>query len=78
MTATEYGLRRILRLETTYIRKQGQGFRLWKGRLITEADFQQATAMPQRPYICASNPCRKHQYLNVEGNVLENLEKLIA
>ena len=78
MTATEYGLRRILRLETTYIRKQGQGYRLYKGRLIPEADFQEATAMPERPYICQDNPCKKYQYLNIEGNVIENLEKLIA
>lgn len=77
MTATEYGLRRILRLETTYIRRNGTGYRLYKGRLIPEADFQQATAMPERPYICASNPCRKHQYLNVEGSCIANLENLI-
>lgn len=78
MTATEYGLRRIIRLETTYIRKQGQGYRLYKGRLIPEADFQQATAMPERPFISVDNPCKKHQYLNVEGDCIANLEKLIS
>lgn len=77
MTATEFGLRRQLRTDTTYIRTNGEGFRLYKGKLITEADFSKATELPQRPYICASNPCRKHQYLNVEGSVLDNLEKLI-
>ena len=48
-----------------------------KGVEITEADFQQATAMPQRLYINSDNPCRKHQYLNVEGSVLDNLENLV-
>jgi hypothetical protein len=50
---------------------------LYKGVEITEADFQAATAMPQRPYINSDNPCKKHQYLNVEGSVIENLEKLV-
>ena len=78
MNYSEFVLRKEIRLYTTYVRKNKQGYRLWKGRLIPEADFQQATAMPEKPYISQDNPCRKHQYLNVEGNVLENLEKLIS
>ena len=78
MNYCEFVLRKELRVNTTYVRKGGQGYRLYKGVEITEADFQQATAMPQRPYICASNPCKKHRYLNVEGSVLDNLENLIV
>ena len=78
MNYSEFTKRQHIRTCTTYIRRNGQGYRLYKGVEITEADFQQATAMPQRPFISNDNPCRKHQYLNVEGSVLENLEKLIA
>ena len=77
MNAIEYIKTKERLLYTPYIRRDGKGYRLYKGVEIPEADFQQATAMPQRPYICASNPCRKHQYLNVEGSVLDNLEKLV-
>lgn len=78
MNYQEFVLRKELRQNTTYVRRNQQGYRLYKGRLIPEADFQQATAMPERPYISVLNPCKKYQYLNIEGNVLENLEKLIS
>ena len=77
MNYIELTKRQHIRTYTTYIRRNGQGYRLYKGVEITEADFQQATELPERPYICASNPCRKHQYLNVEGSVLDNLEKFV-
>jgi len=77
MNYSEFTKRQHIRTYTTYIRRNGQGYRLYKGVEITEADFQQATAMPQRPYINENNPCRKHQYLNVEGSALENLENLV-
>lgn len=75
MTATEYGKRRHLRIYTTYIRTNGKGYRLYNGKLISESDFLQATALPERPYISELNPCKKHQYLNVTGSCVENLEK---
>lgn len=78
MNYREFVLRKELRTNVTYIRRNNTGYRLYKGVEIPEADFQQATVMPERPYISQDNPCKKHQYLNVEGNVLENLEKLIA
>ena len=77
MNATEHLRRTEALRNTTYIRRNGKGYRLYKGVEITEADFQQATAMPKRPYICASNPCKKHRYLNVEGSCITNLEKLV-
>ena len=77
MNATEHLRRTEALRNTTYIRRNGKGYRLYKGVEITEADFQQATAMPQRPYINEHNPCKKHQYLNVEGSVIDNLEKLV-
>ena len=78
MNYIEFTKRQHIRTYTTYIRRNCQGYRIYKGVEIAEEDFMKATEMPQRPYICASNPCRKHQYLNVEGKVLENLEKLVA
>ena len=77
MNYIEFTKRQHIRTYTTYIRRNGQGYRLYKGVEITEADFQQATAMPQRLYINSDNPCKKHQYLNVEGSALENLENLV-
>lgn len=77
MNYCEFVLRKQLRTNVTYVRKDKQGYRLWKGRLIPEDDFQQATAMPERPYISQDNPCKKHQYLNVEGDCIANLENLI-
>lgn len=77
MNYREFVLRKEIRVNTTYVRKGGQGYRLYKGVEITEADFQQATAMPQRPYINEHNPCKKHQYLNVEGCCITNLENLV-
>lgn len=77
MNYCEFVLRKELRQNTTYVRRNQQGYRLYKGRLIPEADFQQATAMPERPYISSDNPCKKHQYLNVEGSCIANLENLV-
>lgn len=77
MNYSEFILRRHLRIYTTYIHKNRKGYRIYKGVEIAEEDFMKATEMPQRPYICASNPCRKHQYLNVEGCCITNLENLV-
>ena len=62
---------------TTYIRRNGSGYRLYNGKLIPESDFLQATALPEGSYISELNPCKKHQYLNVTGSCIENLENLI-
>ena len=78
MTYCEFVLRKQLRQYTTYVRRNKQGYRLYNGKLISEADFLQATALPERPYISELNPCKKHQYLNVTGSCIENLENLIA
>ncbi len=78
MNYCEFVLRTQLKVNTTYIRRNGQGYRLYKGVEIPEEDFKQATALPQRPFISQDNPCKKHLYLNVEGCAISNLEKLIA
>lgn len=78
MTYSEFVLRKQLRQYTTYVRRNKQGYHLYNGKLIPEADFLQATALPERPYISELNPCKKHQYLNVTGSCIENLENLIA
>ena len=78
MTYSEFVLRKQLRQYTTYVRRNKQGYRLYNGKLIAESDFLQATALPERPYISELNPCKKHQYLNVTGSCIENLENLIA
>ena len=77
MNAQEHCKRVYALKYTPYVRKNGKGYRLYKGVEITEADFQQATAMPQRHFISNDNPCRKHQYLNVEGCCITNLENLV-
>ena len=77
MNYSEFVLRKKLRTYVTYIRKNGTGYRLYNGKLIPETDFLQATALPERPYISELNPCKKHQYLNVTGSCIENLENLI-
>ena len=77
MTYCEFVLRKQLRQYTTYVRRNKQGYRLYNGKLIPEADFLQATALPERPYISELNPCKKHQYLNVTGNCIDNLNALI-
>ena len=78
MTYSEFVLRKQLRQYTTYVRRNQQGYRLYNGKLIPEADFLQATALPERPYISELNPCKKHQYLNVTGSCIENLNALIV
>lgn len=75
MTYCEFVLRKQLRQYTTYVRRNQQGYRLYNGKLIPEADFLKATALPERPYISELNPCKKHQYLNVTGSCIENLNK---
>ena len=77
MNYIEFTKRQHIRTYTTHIRRNGQGYRLYKGVEIPESDFQQATAMPQRPYINSDNPCKKRQYLNVEGCCITNLENLV-
>ena len=76
MNYSEFVLRKELRTYVTYIRKNGTGYRLYNGKLIPETDFLQATELPERPYISELNPCKKHQYLNVTGSCIENLNKL--
>jgi len=78
MTYSEFVLRKQLRQYTTYVRRNQQGYRLYNGKLIPESDFLQATALPERPYISELNPCKKHQYLNVTGSCIENLNALIV
>lgn len=64
MTATEH-LRRTEALRyTTYIRRNGQGYRFVKGKLIPEAEFQCMNALPVRCYISSTNPCNKHKFLD--------------
>lgn len=65
MTAIQYLERKQRLLNTTYIRKNGQGFRLINGNLTPEADFQSANKLPVRLYMSKENPCKKHQYLDV-------------
>jgi hypothetical protein len=50
---------------TTYIRRNGRGYRLVNGALIPEAEFQAANKLPVRLGIVKANPCKKHQYLDV-------------
>lgn len=65
MTYREH-LRRTEALRyTTYIRRNGAGYRLVNGNLIPEAEFQRINALPVRCYISSTNPCRKGQYLDV-------------
>lgn len=64
MTATQH-LEIVNRLRnTTYIRRNGKGYRLVNGNLIPEAEFQAANKLPVRLGIVKSNPCKKHQYLD--------------
>lgn len=50
---------------TTYIRRNGKGYRLVNGKLIPEAEFQAANKLPVRCGISQHNPCNKHKYLDV-------------
>ena len=65
MTATQYIETKQRLLNTTYIRKNGQGFRLVDGNLIPESEFKAANKLPVRLGISKDNPCKKHQYLDV-------------
>ena len=65
MTATEH-LRRTEALRyTTYIRRNGKGYRLVNGKLIPESEFQAANKLPVRLGISKDNPCNKHKFLDV-------------
>lgn len=65
MTATEH-LRRTEALKyTTYIRRNGRGYRLVNGKLIPESEFQADNKLPVKLYMSKENPCKKHQYLDV-------------
>ena len=65
MNYTEH-LRRTEALRyTTYIRRNGQGYRLVNGNLIPEAEFQAANKLPVRCGISLDNPCNKHKFLDV-------------
>ena len=65
MTATEHLRRKYNLLYTSYVRRNGQGYRLVNGKLIPESEFQRINALPVRCYISSTNPCRKGQYLDV-------------
>lgn len=64
MNATEHLRRTEALRNTTYIRRNGKGYRLVNGKLIPEAEFQAANKLPVRLGIVKSNPCKKHQYLD--------------
>lgn len=64
MNATEHLRRTEALRNTTYIRRNGKGYRLVNGELIPEAEFQAANKLPVRLGIVKSNPCKKHQYLD--------------
>ena len=78
MNAQEHCKRVYALKYTPYVRKNGKGYRLIDGELIPGNEFQAANKLPVRLGIVKANPCKKHQYLDVEGSVIENLEKLIA
>lgn len=65
MTATEHLRRTELLRNTTYIRRNNQGYRLVNNQLIPEAEFQAMYKLPARIGICKLNQCRKGQYLDV-------------
>lgn len=65
MNYCEFVLRKELRVNTTYVRKNGKGYRLIDGELIPENEFQAANKLPVRLGIVKANPCKKHQYLDV-------------
>lgn len=65
MTATEHLRRTEALRNTTYIRRNNKGYRLVNGNLIPEAEFQAVNKLPVRLGIVKSNPCKKHQYLDV-------------
>ena len=64
MTAIEH-IRRVNALRyTTYVRRNGMGYRLVNGNLIPESDFQAANKLPVRLHLCKENPCNKSKYLD--------------
>jgi hypothetical protein len=64
MTYTEHLRRTEALRNTTYIRRNGKGYRLVNGNLIPEAEFQAANKLPVRLYMSKLNPCKKHEYLD--------------
>lgn len=65
MNAIEYIKTKERLINTTYIRRNGKGYRLVDGELIPEAEFQAANKLPVRLYLCKENPCNKSKYLDV-------------
>lgn len=65
MNAQEHCKRVYALKYTPYVRKNGKGFRLVDGKLITEAEFQAANKLPVRLHLCKENPCNKSKYLDV-------------
>ena len=65
MNAIEYIKTKERLLYTPYIRRDGKSYRLVDGNLIPESEFQAANKLPVRLGIVKSNPCKKHQYLDV-------------
>lgn len=65
MTAIEYIKTKERLINTTYIRRNGKGYRLIDGELIPEAEFQAANKLPVRLHLCKENPCNKSKYLDV-------------
>ena len=65
MTAIEYIKTKERLINTTYIRRNGKGYRLVNGNLIPEAEFQAANKLPVRLHLCKENPCNKSKYLDV-------------
>ena len=64
MTAIEYIKTKERLINTTYIRRNGKGYRLVNGELIPEAEFQAANKLPVRLHLCKENPCNKSKYLD--------------
>jgi hypothetical protein len=64
MNATQYLKTKQRLLNTTYIRRNGKGYRLVNGNLIPEAEFKADNKLPVRLYMSKLNPCKKHEYLD--------------
>ena len=65
MNAIEHLRRTEALRNTTYIRRNGKGYRLIDGKLIPESEFQAANKLPVRLHMCKENPCNKSKYLDV-------------
>lgn len=65
MNAIEYLKTKQRLINTSYIRRNGKGYRLVNGNLIPESEFQAANKLPVRLHMCKENLCKKSQYLDV-------------